>query len=191
MGAVDFLFTPTVQRVLGALLLRPEQSFTLQELLRLGDAGRGSAQSQIDRLVEAGVLSEEPRRGRQRSIRANADYFLFGELRSIALKTFGVAEPIRDALRPHARRIQEAFLFGSVVKGLDSATSDIDLIVVGNVRQKDLFEIANQLQHRLGRRVQFSLYEPAEWRALVRDDPVVGQIVEGPRLRLIPDAETG
>jgi len=34
VSAVDFLFTPTVQRVLGAVLPRPEQSFTLQELLR-------------------------------------------------------------------------------------------------------------------------------------------------------------
>lgn len=191
MGAVDYLFTPTMQRVLGAVLLQPDRSFTLQELLRFADAGRGSAQQQIDRLVEAGVLTEEPRRGRQRSIRANADYFLYDELRRIALKTFGVAEPFRDAMRPHQRRIEQAFLFGSVVKGTDSAASDIDLIVVGKVRQKDLFEITNQLQHRLGRRVQFSLYEPAEWRALLRDDPVVQHIVEGPKLQLIPDVEAG
>lgn len=69
MSLADFLFTLGLQRVLGATLLHPDRSFTLQELLRLVDSGRGSAQKQVDRLVEVGVLQEDERRGRPRSIR--------------------------------------------------------------------------------------------------------------------------
>jgi len=190
MSSVDFLFTPTVQRVLGVVLAHPDQSFTLQDLLRRAAAGRGSAQQQIDRLVEAGVLMEEPRRGRQRSIRANTAFFLYPELRSIALKTFGLAEPVRDALTPYADRIDEAFIFGSVVKGSDTDQSDVDVMIVGTVPQMELYEAATQLQQQLGRRVQFTVYEPAEWRDLTRDDPVVSQIFNGPKLQLIPHAKT-
>ena len=71
MSLANFLFTPGLQRVLGATLLHPDRSFTLRELLRLADSGRGSVQKQVDRLVEAGVLQEDARRGRQRSIKAN------------------------------------------------------------------------------------------------------------------------
>ena len=190
MSAVDFLFTPTVQRVLGATLVHPDRSFTLQDLLRHASSGRGSAQQQIDRLVHAGVLVEEPRRGRQRSIRANTEFFLYEELRSIALKTFGLIEPIREALQVYADRIEEAFIFGSVVKGNDSGKSDIDVMIVGQVPQLDLFDAANRLQQDLGRVVQFNVYEPAEWRDLVKNDPVVSQIVNGPRLQVMPHAKT-
>ena len=190
MGSVDFLFTPTVQRVLGATLVHPDQSFTLQELLRRAASGRGSAQQQIDRLVHAGVLVEEARRGRQRSIRANTEFFLYPELRSIALKTFGLIKPIREALQVHADRIEEAFIFGAVVKGTDSGKSDIDVMVVGRVAQLDLFDVANGLRKDLGRVVQFNLYEPAEWRDLVKNDPVLGQIMTGPRLQVLPYAKT-
>ena len=190
MSAVDFLFTPTVQRVLGTTLVHPDQSFTLQELLRRAASGRGSAQQQIDRLVHAGVLVEEPRRGRQRSIRANTEFFLYPELRSIALKTFGLIEPIREALHVYADRIEEAFIFGSVVKGTDNGSSDIDVMVVGAVPQLDLFEVASRLQQDLRRVVQFNVYEPAEWRDLVKNDPVVSQIVNGPRLQVMPHAKT-
>jgi predicted nucleotidyltransferase len=190
VSAVDFLFTPTVQRVLGAVLPRPEQSFTLQELLRQAATGRGSTQLQIDRLVAAGVLIDEPRRGRQRSIRANTDYFLYSELRSIALKTFGLAEPVRDALQPFADRIEQAFIFGSVVKGTDTASSDVDVMIIGTVPQLELYEAANQLQQKLGRILKFNIYEPAEWRGLIRNDPVVSQIVNGPTLQVLPHAET-
>lgn len=190
MSSVDFLFTPTVQRVLGAVLTRPDQSFTLQELLRRAAAGRGSTQKQIDRLVEAGVLIDEPRRGRQRSIRANTEFFLYPELRSIALKTFGLAEPVRDALKPYAERIDQAFIFGSVVKGSDTDQSDVDVMIVGTVPQMELYEAATRLQQQLGRRVQFNVYEPAEWRDLTRNDPVVSQIINGPMLQVIPHATT-
>lgn len=190
MGAADFLFTPTVQRVLSATLAAPERSFTLQELLRRAGAGRGSAQQQIDRLVEAGVLMEEPRRGRQRSIRANPDYFLYPELRSIAMKTFSLGEPVREALAPHAGRIKEAFVFGSVVKGSDTGRSDVDIVIVGTVSQLKLFDVTSRLQDQLGRTVQFSVYAPAEWRHLVANDPVVSQIAKGPRLQVLPHAKT-
>jgi uncharacterized protein len=190
MSSVDFLFTPTIQRVLGTTLLHPDESFTLQELLRRADSGRGSAQKQIDRLVDAGVLIDEPRRGRQRSIRANTEFFLYAELRNIALKTFGLIEPVRDALQAYADHIQEAFIFGSVVKGTDTEKSDIDVMIIGTVPQLELFEVASQLQQKLGRTVQFNVYEPTEWRELVENDPVVSQIVNGPKLQVTPHAQT-
>jgi predicted nucleotidyltransferase len=190
VSSVDFLFTPTVQRVLGVTLTNPNQSFSLQGLLRRAATGRGSAQQQIDRLVHAGVLVEEPRRGRQRSIRANTEFFLYAELRSIALKTFGLIEPVRQALQAYADRIEEAFIFGSVVKGTDTGKSDIDVMVVGTVPQLELFGAASQLHQDLGRVVQFNVYEPSEWRDLVKSDPVVSQIVNGPKLQVMPYAKT-
>lgn len=190
MSSIDFLFTPTVQRVLATVLMHPQQSFTLQELLRHAAAGRGSAQQQIDRLVDAGVLMEEPRRGRQRSIRANTTFFLYPELKSIALKTFGLVEPVRQALLPHAAGIQQAFIFGSVAKGSDTAGSDVDIMVVGSASPLDLFEAENQLQQTLGRTVRLNVYEPAEWEDLVQSDPIVSQIANGPRLEVIPHAQT-
>ena len=190
MSSVDFLFTPTLQRVLCAVLTQPGQAFTLQDLLRRAGTGRGSAQQQIDRLVEAGVLIDEPRRGRQRSIRVNTEFFLYPELRSIALKTFGLAEPLRDALTPYLDRIEEAFIYGSVVKGSDTGASDIDVMIVGTVPPMELFEAASKLQQQLGRVVQFNVYEPTEWRDLMRNDPVLAQISAGPKLQVLPHAKT-
>lgn len=190
MSAVDFLFTPSVQRVLGLALTQPDRAFTLAELLREAGSGRGSTQLQIERLVSAGVLVEEPRRGRQRSIRANTEFFLYPELSSIALKTFGLAHPIAEALAPLVDRIEQAFVFGSVAKALDSGKSDIDVMVVGDVTHLELVEVADKLQSRLHRALQFVLYDPVEWRDLVESDPVIRQIVSGPRLQVVNHATT-
>lgn len=190
MSVASFLFTPSVQRVLGATLLQPGRSFTLQELLRVASSGRGSTQQQIDRLVEVGVLKDEPRRGHQRSIRANTSFILYPELASIARKTFALAEPIKEALAPFSQQIKEAFLFGSVVKGTDTEKSDVDLIVVGATSLLDLTEVMHKVEQSLGRQIHFSLYEPAEWLDLLQSDPVVAQIANGPKIRILPYAPT-
>jgi len=185
MSLADFLFNQGMQRVLGATLLAPDRSFTLQELLRLADSGHGSAQRQVDRLVEAGVLREDPRRGRQRSIRANTEFALYPELLSIARKSFAVAEPLKAALKPFGDDITSAFVFGSVAKGSDTAHSDVDLIVVGTVPLLDLSVALHDVEQSLSRPVNFSLYEPEEWAALAETDPVMAQIAQGPKLRII------
>lgn len=185
MSLADFLFTPGLQRVLGATLMHPDCSFTLQELLRLADSGRGSAQKQVDRLVEAGVLREEARRGRQRSIRANTEFSLYPELLGIARKSFAVVEPLKEALAPFADHITSAFVFGSVAKGTDSGRSDIDLIVVGDTPLLELSKALREAERGLLRPVNFSLYSPEEWAALVEADPIMAQIAKGPSLRVL------
>jgi predicted nucleotidyltransferase len=185
MGLADFLLTPSLQRVLGATLLHPDRSFTLQELLRLADSGRGSAQKQVDRMVAVGVLQEDARRGRQRSIRANTEFVFYPELVSIACKSFAVAEPLSEALRPFSKHISSAFVFGSLAKGTDTGRSDIDLIVIGSALLLELSEALRLAEQRLLRPVNFFLYEPAEWAALAETDPILGQIAKGPKLRIL------
>ncbi|EKD98441.1 MAG: DNA polymerase subunit beta [uncultured bacterium] len=185
MSLANFLFTPGLQRVLGATLLHPDRSFTLRELLRLADSGRGSVQKQVDRLVEAGVLQEDARRGRQRSIKANTGFALYPELLSIARKSFAVVEPLKEALSPYAEHITSAFVFGSVAKGTDSGRSDIDLIVIGSAPLLELSEALHKVEQGLLRPVNFSLYEPTEWAALVDTDPIMAQIAQGPTLRIL------
>ena len=185
MSLADFLLTPGLQRVLGATLLQPDRSFTLRELLQLANSGRGSTQKQVDRLVEAGVLREGARRGRQRSIRANTEFILYPELLSIARKSFAVVEPLKEALAPFADRITSAFVFGSVAKGSDSGKSDIDLIIVGSAPLLELSEVLHLAEQGLMRPLNFSLYEPAEWAALLGSDPVMAQIARAPTLRIL------
>src|SRR4051812_45354457 len=86
--------------------------------------------------------SSTPSCAGRRTSRFTRDFSLSPELRSMALKPFGLAEPIRAALMPYADRIEEAFVFGSIVKGSDTGRSDVDVMIVGTVPQLELFEAA-------------------------------------------------
>lgn len=186
MSSVDFLFTPTLQKVLGATLVEPTRHFTLKELMQRAGSGRGGAQLQINRLVDCGVLIEAPRLGNQRRIRANVDHFLYAELRSIALKSFGLVEPVREAIERIAPGIEQAFIFGSVAKDTDSSTSDIDLMMIGAMDAKQYYQLQTAIQSSLARDVHMAAYAHDEWQRLVDDDPIISQIAAGPRLKVLP-----
>jgi predicted nucleotidyltransferase len=54
----------------------------------------------------------------------------FEELLGLVLKTSGLVDVLRAALAPLAANIDQAFVYGSVAKGKDTANSDIDLMVI-------------------------------------------------------------
>lgn len=180
MSLLDALIPQREQRLLRAIVLHPDRSFSVNELVRIGGDSKSAGIAIIDRFAKCSLLTEE-RVGNQRRLRFNSEWPLAQELRHMFVKSFGVAEPIMEALAPFTNRIELAFVFGSVVKGNDHAGSDIDLMVVGDVSTMELLEALHPLKEQLKRPVNFNLYAPDEW-ALMQSDPVVASIMSGPRM---------
>src|ERR1700720_379993 len=95
----DALFTKTQQRVLRVLFGQPERSVYASELIREAGTGSGAAQRELAKLEESGLIVGR-RIGHQKHYQANAASPLFSELRTIMLKTVGLADPLRAALQP-------------------------------------------------------------------------------------------
>jgi predicted nucleotidyltransferase len=75
-------------------------------------------------------------------------------MRGIVQKTFGLAEPLRQALAPLSKRLVAAFVYGSVAKNTDTATSDIDLMVISDeLACPDLFASLEAANAAIGRTV--------------------------------------
>src|SRR5258708_16520849 len=127
----DALFTKTQQRVMRVLFGQPERSFYATELIRDAGTGSGAAQRERAKLEDSGLLIAR-RIGHQKHYQANAASPLYSELRSIVLKTVGLTEPVRDALKPLLPAIRAAFVYGSVAKATDQSSSDIDLMIISD-----------------------------------------------------------
>jgi predicted nucleotidyltransferase len=189
MSIADFMFSTPVQNILRTAYSSPGQAFMLNELIERAGGGRGNGQRQVERLLEYGVLKEDERRGRQRAISANVEFVLYPELLSICRKSFGLAEPIREALAPFADQLDEVFVFGSAARREDSHRSDIDLMVVGTASLLEVTEALFKVEKTLGRPVHLNMYTPEEWSRLRLHDPVIAQIVEGDQERILLNAQ--
>ena len=130
-GLADALFSGTQQRVLGLLFGQPERSFYATELINLAGAGSGAVQRELARLAQSGLVTVKAV-GNQKHYQANPASPIYDELCGVVRKTVGLAEPLRAALAPLAMQIKAAFVYGSIAKKEDTASSDIDLMLVSD-----------------------------------------------------------
>ena len=182
----DALFTGTQQRVLALLFGQPDRSFYANELIALTRSGSGAVQREIARLVQSELVTVRLS-GKQKHYQANPRSPIFGELCAISQKTMGMAEPLREALAPLTSRIRAAFVFGSVAKRQDAASSDIDLMVVSSdLGYPELFTAIESVSQRLARAVNPTVYTPEELaQRVTRGDAFVKRVLAQPKLWII------
>lgn len=181
----DALFTATQQRLLGLLFGQPERSFFVTELIELADVGRGAVQRELARLARSELVLIE-RHGNQKHYRANPDSPIFEELCLIVSKTVGIEESLRSALEPLRGSISLALIYGSVAKQSDTASSDIDLLVVSDdITLEDLYSTLSNTEQRLGRKINPTLYTNNEFRKRRSDDNAfLSRVLAGPTVIL-------
>lgn len=186
---MDLLFPATRQRVLAQLLLHPEESLHLRELARLTASHAGTLGRELDKLVEAGLVLRREQ-GNQVRYQANAQCPLFVELASMFRKTHGMVPALREALAPLSGSILLALVFGSMARGTQTAGSDIDLLVVGEVGFAGLVQALYPLQQALQREINPVLYTAEEFRRRAQGgEAFVRQFLDQPNVFLTGDKD--
>ena len=182
----DALFSGTQQRVLGLIFGQPRRSFYATELIGLTGGGSGAVQRELARLSQSGLVTIHPV-GNQKHYQANPDSPIYAELCGIAQKTVGLAEPLREALAPLAKKIVAAFVYGSVAKRQDTAASDIDLMLISDtLGYADVFAVLEDVGARLGRPVNPTLMTRKELaKRVAGDSSFVTRVLAQPKLWLI------
>lgn len=181
----EALFTTTQRRVLDLLYNRPDRSFYTNEILRATGMGVATIKRELDRMTAAGLLISR-RQGNQRHYQANPDCPIYNELRGIVRKTIGIVDALNEALAPLADNIVWSFVFGSVASGKDSASSDIDLMLIGDLSFADAVTALHPAQEALSREVNPKVFSLEEWRRLLREnDAFIREVSRKPRLNVI------
>jgi len=114
-------------------------------------------------LSEAGLI-QDVRRGRQVYYQANRKNPIFVELKSILAKTSGIRDILHETLASLKDRIKLAFVYGSIARGEEKASSDVDLMVVGEISFSDVVSTLAKIETKLGRGVNPTVCGPREFR---------------------------
>lgn len=186
MSIAAGLFSDSQSRLFRWLFGQPERAFHLNELRRLTGLGSASLQRELRRLTEAGLVSSE-RVGNLRRFQANPKSPAFGELVALTRKTLQLEPLLREALLPLIPRLHSAWIFGSVAKQTDTASSDIDVMVVGeNLGLGEVLERLLPLEAELGRKINATYYSLDEFeRRRAEPDSFVNRVLAQPILPLI------
>ena len=182
----DALFSGTQQRVLGLLFGQPERSFYATELINLAGVGSGAVQRELASLSQSGLVTVKPV-GNQKHYQANPASPIYDELCGLVRKTVGLAEPLRAALAPLATQIKAAFVYGSVAKKEDTASSDIDLMLVSDTLTfSDTILALQAATVLLGREVNPNIFTTQDFaKRLKEGGSFVSRVMAQPKVWLI------
>ena len=193
MSIASALFTDSQAKVYAWLFGQPERSYHLSELRRLSGLGSASLQREVNRLVDAGLVTSV-RVGNLRCFQANPASPVQAELVALTRKTLGAVPLLRQALAPLAAQLHTAYIYGSVARQTDTAHSDIDLMLVGtDIGLADVLPLLLPLEPSLGRKINPNLYTPEQYaKRLQEPDSFIQRVLAQPTLMLwpLPD-ETG
>jgi predicted nucleotidyltransferase len=178
------------QRVLAVLFVTPDRSFYANEVIALAQSGTGAVLRELADMSAAGLLTVS-NQGNQKHYQANASAPVFAELRSLVLKTMGLADVMRTALAPLAVQIDAAFIYCSVARQQDTAHSDVDVMIVSPaLGYGEVFGALEAATASLGRKINPTLYTPADWAKRVQNDNAfVTRVWQQPNIWLIGSEE--
>lgn len=165
---IDALFPKTRRELLAAIFGQPERWWYLSELARHLNTTPSSLQRELKSLVSSGILRQR-RDGKRTYFQAEKELPIFDELRSIFMKTLGVADALKSTLAKFGGRIRCAFIYGSVARHEEHALSDVDLMIIGSVGLSDLSPALRVLEKRFKREFNVKCYSPEEFRKKVEE----------------------
>jgi predicted nucleotidyltransferase len=100
----------------------------------------------------------------------------------------GVHDALLKALGPLKKKINAAFVYGSVARSREAAHSDIDLMIVGSVEFGDVVKTLGDAQKLLSREINPTVYSVREFAAKMRGN-FLKTVVSEKKLFLIGDED--
>ncbi|HEY4831100.1 MAG TPA: nucleotidyltransferase domain-containing protein, partial [Waddliaceae bacterium] len=80
------------------------------------------------------------------------------------------------------------FIYGSTASGKESANSDIDLFIVGDLGLRDLANILSEARKNLRREINSTVYSEKELKEKIKErNPFIQQVLHRPRIWLMGD----
>lgn len=163
---MEFFLSQTALAVLSLYFLNPKSKHHLRDLAQKIGVDAGNLSREMKTLTNAGYFKTEEI-GRLKFFTLNTQHPLYKELKGIVLKTTGVEAQVREALKS-VKNIDRAFIYGSFATQKQDASSDIDLMVIGQAGTTEVVGALRPLEKKLGREIHFRLVTQQEFNEKVK-----------------------
>jgi len=182
---LERLFTSKSRvKILELLLLNPVEEFHLREISRRTRVSAPYVKREMTNLMNLGLVLKRSQ-GNLTLFKFNKNSPIAEDLKRIFLKTESFGRFIQDSLK-EIGDIEFALIYGSFAKGEEAETSDIDLLIVGDVNERKMLGIAEKIEERVGREVNYTAWTENEFEKKARERiPLLEEIVNTPIIMIV------
>lgn len=168
----EMLGNKTKVRLLRAFFTYPEKGFTESELERIAGIPQASVHRNVKSLQDNGLLDRK-RIGKANLYSLNKEHILYLLLNRIFEAERNVLVELKNMIEESVKslpQIELAILFGSIVKGMERADSDVDIFIVckgeKSKLEDKLTDLTNSSQNKFGNPVSLMIKHKEELQDL-------------------------
>lgn len=171
------------RRLLKLFITNPDSVFYTREIAKLTGESPNGVRRELSHLEKAGLVKSR-REGNLKYYSLVKDFPFYPELKKIIYATVGLGDYLRNKLE-EPQQIELAFIYGSVAKNGETAKSDIDLFVVGEIDESELHNIASQIESDIRRSINYVLMSRDEFqRRLSENESFVKRVMKEEKIIL-------
>jgi predicted nucleotidyltransferase len=170
------------RKIIILFVYNQRKEFYLSEIARMVKTTPGTAQRELNRLLTQDFIAFR-KKGNLNLYKLNPGYALLREIEVIVRKTFGAEVELKKELGK-VKGISFAFLFGSYARGSLKSDSDVDLFIVGNPADDDVFRAVRRVEQIVGREINYHTAGEAEFAQKSKTRSFLKDIVARPLMIL-------
>jgi len=187
-SSLEYLFRSRAQvLILKLLFLNSSVEFHANDMARRTGLASSTIAKEMPRIHSMGLVLRRTQ-GSMVFYKINSQSAIYDELRRIFLK-FEMFDEIISRDLPK-EKIKYALIYGSFASGTESQSSDIDLLVVGDVNDDALLRSISKTERTIGREINYLLWKEKELAERVdKKIPLIKEISKTDIIMIVGDED--
>jgi predicted nucleotidyltransferase len=170
-------------QILKLFFLSPGGEFYINEIARRTGLSPPYVAKELATIQRIGLVNRRERGGLV-LYSISKSSLIFEELKRIFLKYELIDEIVSKGLP--AEKIKYALIYGSFAKGTETASSDIDLLVIGDIEEDILLKAIMKIQAKVSREINYLLWHEDELAEKAKAKiPLIREISKSPIIMIV------
>jgi len=174
-------------KMLELFLFYSEKNFYLREIARLTKENTNAVRRELKNLIDVGIIKREEK-GNMIFYEINKTSPLYEPLKTIFMRTESLGKHLKEALKN--KNTKYVLVYGSFASGRETEKSDIDLLIVGVIKQSDIIDAISGFERKMLREVNYIIWTEKEFEKRIKENHhLLADIIKNPVIMIIGDED--
>ena len=170
-------------KIIELFLFYSEKNFYLREIARLTNENTNAVRRELKNLLDLNIIQKH-KKGNFIFYEINKQSPIYEPLKIMFMRTQSLGSYLQKILKN--KNIKYALIYGSFASGKETEKSDIDLLIIGDIKQTDIIDFISDFERKTLREINYIIWSETELeKKIKKKNHLLMEIVKNPMVMII------